>query len=62
MQFDLERTRPAVLVIVQGQPADPPQVLSMPPEQYEGVGQALAMIGRRLYGRHSDAASPPGTT
>ncbi len=61
VQFDIERTRPAVLVIVPEHPADRPQVLSIPPEQYEAVGQALAMIGRRLYGGTPDAASPPDT-
>ena len=61
VQFDIERTRPAVLVIVPEHPADRPQVLSIPPEQYEAVGQALAMIGRRLFGGISDATAPPDT-
>jgi hypothetical protein len=61
VQFDIERTRPAVLVIVPEHPADRPQVLSIPPEQYEAVGQALAVIGRRLYGRTPDAAAPADT-
>ena len=61
IQFDIERTRPAVLVIVPEHPADRPQVLSIPPEQYEAVGQALALIGRRLYRRIPAAASPPDT-
>ena len=37
-----------MLVIVPEHPADRPQVLSIPPEQYELVGQALAVIGKRL--------------
>jgi len=49
VQFDIERTRPAVLVIVPERPADAPQVLSIPPDQYEVVGKALAVIGQRLY-------------
>ncbi len=59
VQFDIERTRPAVLVIVPEHPADRPQVLSIPPDQYEVVGQALAAIGRRLYGPTGD--DPPHT-
>jgi hypothetical protein len=48
IQFDIERTRPATLVIVPEHPSNQPQVLSIPPEQYGAVGQALAMIGQRL--------------
>jgi hypothetical protein len=49
IQFDIERTRPAVLVIVPERPSDPPQVLSIPPDQFDVVGQALAIIGERLH-------------
>jgi hypothetical protein len=49
IQFDIERTRPAVLVILPERPSDPPQVLSIPPDQFEVVGQALAVIGERLH-------------
>ena len=38
-------------MIVPEHPTDRPQVLSIPPDQYEMVGQALAAIGRQLYGR-----------
>ena len=48
VQFDIERQRPATLVIVPEHPRDQPQVLSIPPEQYAAAGQALAMIGQRL--------------
>jgi hypothetical protein len=61
VQFDIERTRPAVLVIVPEHPTDRPQVLSIPPEQYDLVGQALAIIGRQLWRRPSDKA-PTGDT
>ena len=61
VQFDIERTRPAVLVIVPEHPTDRPQVLSIPPEQYEVVGQALAILGRRLYGPLPETSSPPET-
>jgi hypothetical protein len=58
VQFDIERTRPAVLVIVPEHPTDQPQVLSVPPEGYDVVGQALAIIGRRLY---RDTPAGPAT-
>jgi hypothetical protein len=48
IQFDIERERPATLVIVPEHPQDKPQVLAIPPEQYEAVGQALTTIGHRL--------------
>ncbi len=61
VQFDIERTRPAVLVIVPEHPTDRPQVLSIPPDQYEMVGQALVAIGRQLYGRPT-GGEPAHTT
>ena len=48
IQFDIERLRPATLVIVPESPSDQPQVLSIPPEEYESTGHALALIGQRL--------------
>jgi hypothetical protein len=50
IQFDIERDRPATLVLVPQFPQDRPQVLSVPPEEYGAVAQALAAIGLRLYG------------
>jgi hypothetical protein len=61
VQFDIERTRPAVLVIVPEHPTDRPQVLSIPPEQYELVGQALAIIGKRLFRRVDDPTQTADT-
>jgi len=61
IQFDIERRRPAVLVIVPEHPTDPPQVLSIPPEQYEVVGQALAIVGQRLYRRPQGTSGPADT-
>jgi hypothetical protein len=58
VQFDIERTRPAVLVIVPERATDQPQVLSIPPDQYEIVGQALAVIGSRLYGTPTSEQGP----
>ena len=48
IQFDIERDRPATLVIVPESPHDEPQVLAVPPENYEEVAQALVTIGRRI--------------
>ncbi len=48
IQFDIERHRPATLVIVPEHPSDEPQVLSVPPERYDEMALALAYIGRRL--------------
>jgi hypothetical protein len=48
IQFDIERDRPATLVIVPEHPSDEPQVLAIQPEHYEEVALALAAIGRRL--------------
>ena len=50
VQFDIEKTRPATLVIVPERPDDAPQVLAVPAEQYEPVAAALVSIGRRLAG------------
>lgn len=51
VQFDIERSRPATLVLVPEHPADRPQVLTIPPDQYEAAAQALALIGQRIYGQ-----------
>jgi hypothetical protein len=48
VQFDIERTRPATLVIVPESPSDEPQVLAIPPEEYDRAASALAVIGQRL--------------
>lgn len=48
IQFDIERDRPATLVIVPERPGDEPQVLAVPPERYDEMALALAYIGRRL--------------
>jgi hypothetical protein len=50
IQFDLERTRPATLVIVPELPADPPQVLGIPLNEVGGVAAILAVLGERLTG------------
>jgi hypothetical protein len=48
IQFDIERDRPATLVIVPDHPLHEPQVLAVPPAQLPAVAEALAYIGQRL--------------
>jgi hypothetical protein len=48
IQFDIERTRPATLVIVPEDATDEPQVLAVRPSDYQGVADALVVIGQRL--------------
>lgn len=48
IQFDIERHRPATLVIVPERPSDEPQVLAVQPADYEVVADALVVIGRRF--------------
>ena len=48
IQFDIERTRPATLVIVPENAHDEPQVLAIPPDRYDVVTRALAVVGHRL--------------
>jgi len=48
IQFDVERQRPATLVIVPDEAGREPQVLAIPPEQLDATAQALAFIGKRL--------------
>ena len=48
IQFDVERTRPATLVIVPEEAWAKPRVLAVPPETIESVAQAVGAIGLRL--------------
>jgi hypothetical protein len=48
IQFDVERTRPATLVIVPEHPSHEPQVLGIPHEEIEAAAHAVADIGKRL--------------
>ena len=50
IQFDVERRRPATLVVVPELPRDEPQVLTIEPEHFEEVAHAIAIIGQRLAG------------
>jgi hypothetical protein len=48
IQFDIERGRPATLVIVPDRATNAPQVVVVPAEQFDAVGRLLSFIGRRL--------------
>ena len=48
IQFDIERTRPATLVIVPDRPTDEPQVISVRAEEYAAVADVLVAVGIRL--------------
>jgi hypothetical protein len=48
IQFDIERDRPATLVVVPQRPLDEPQILAVKPEEYEAVAEALVVVGQRL--------------
>jgi hypothetical protein len=48
IQFDIERDRPATVVIVPESATKSPDVLSIPVDQYETVARALAIVGQGL--------------
>jgi hypothetical protein len=48
IQFDIERDRPATLVIVPISPHHQPQVIVVQPEEYAAVGEALVILGRLM--------------
>ncbi len=50
IQLDIERQRPATLVVVPEWPSDPPQVLSVPAASYRSVTDVVAHIAERLAG------------
>ena len=49
IEFDIERDRPATLVIVPDHALDEPQVLAIPHDQLPAVAEALVYIGQQLY-------------
>jgi hypothetical protein len=62
IQFDVERSRPATLVIVPEHPRDEAQVLSIRPDQYEATAQALVAIGLELVGpAHDEVTAGQGS-
>ena len=48
IQFDIERRRPATLVIVPEHASDEPQVLTVHHDYYADVASALALVGQRI--------------
>jgi hypothetical protein len=48
IQFDIEKNRPATLVLVPEHAENDPQVLTVQPAEYESVAAALVAIGQRL--------------
>ena len=48
IQFDIEATRPATLVIVPESALEELQVLAVPFEEIDGTAKALSVVGRRL--------------
>ena len=48
IQFDIERDRPATLVVVPEHASHEPQVLAVHPDDYPSVATALVYIGRHL--------------
>jgi hypothetical protein len=58
IQFDIERSRPATLVIVPEHAHNEPQVLSIAPPQYRAAAEALVVIGEDLAEIGRDAAPP----
>ena len=48
IEYDVERGRPATLVIVPEEPSDEPQVLVIPPESYDSAARAVALLGQKL--------------
>jgi hypothetical protein len=49
IQFDIERGRPAALAFVPDLPHHEPVMLSIPPEEYRAVGEALIAIAQQLF-------------
>jgi hypothetical protein len=48
IQLDVERGRPATMVIVPDRPGDRPQVLAIPNEHLTEAARAVAYVGMRL--------------
>jgi len=57
IQFDIERGRPATLVVVPEHPADEPQVLACRPSSTGAVADVLVVLGERLAGIEPAVAS-----
>jgi hypothetical protein len=55
IQFDIERDRPATMVIVPEEAHYEPQVLAIPPQEFKAAAELLALIGHRLARFEQDA-------
>ena len=55
VQFDIERNRPATLVLVPELAHHEPQVLAIPPEHYQTTAEAMVALGLALASMESGA-------
>jgi hypothetical protein len=62
IQFDIERDRPATMVIVPEEAHHEPQVLAIPPEEFRATAEALALIGQQLAMIRRAAGGPSDAT
>jgi len=62
-QFDIERDRPATMVIVPEEAHYEPQVLAIPPQEFRATAEALALIGLQLANiRQRESRATEGTS
>ena len=59
IQFDIERDRPATMVIVPEEAHNEPQVLAIPPEAFSNTAEALTLIGQQLARLRQGQRRPP---
>ena len=59
IQFDIERDRPATMVIVPEEAHNEPQVLAIPPEAFSNTAVALTLIGQQLARLRQGQRRPP---
>jgi hypothetical protein len=63
IQFDIERDRPATMVIVPEEAHYEPQVLAIPPQEFKATAEALALIGLQLANiRQRESRASEGTS
>jgi len=63
IQFDIERDRPATMVIVPEEAHYEPQVLAIPPQEFRATAEALALIGLQLASiRQRESRASGGTS
>ena len=58
IQLDIERGRPATMVIVPDRPMDPPQALVIPDANLVEAARAVAVVGLRLNGDPQGLSEP----